>query len=58
MKPELANDHLFHMIEEQDLEQMRRDNRLLVAENVLLRQRIIDLEQYIVTNARMDCELH
>ena len=43
---------------ERDLEQMRRDNRKLVAENALLKQRVEELEQHIVTHAWAELVLH
>ncbi len=58
MKPQLATESLVHLLEQQDLEQMRQDNRRLVAENALLRQRVAELEQHIVTHAWTDFVLH
>ena len=58
MNTELSTESIAHLLEEQDLEQMRQDNRRLVAENALLTQRVAHLENYIVTHAWADVELH
>lgn len=58
MKTELATKTMLPLIDERDLEQMRHDNRRLVAENALLKQRIEALEHHIVTHAWAELILH
>ena len=58
MKAELCTETIAPLIEQQDLEQMRQDNRRLVAENTLLRQRVAELEHHIVTHAWAEWILH
>ena len=58
MKPDPATESLFPLLEEEDFEQVRHDTRKLVAENVLLRERIARLERHIMSIGWVDWTLH
>lgn len=58
MKPEPASESLFPLFEKEDFEQVRHDTRKLVAENVMLRNRIARLELHIMSSGWVDWTLH
>jgi hypothetical protein len=58
MKLELATETILPLLNEEDLEQMRRDTQRLRVENELLRRRIVHLECQIVTHGWAGWHLH
>jgi hypothetical protein len=58
LKPESYSESVAPLLEPEDFEQVRHDLRKLVAENVLLRERIAQLEQHIMVHGWVDWVLH